>query len=262
MRGRIVLFVVLAVVLALVGVYVGWSTNTPKAVGEPATATPANASVGSTQYRGSGSGPERSPTGSPKGSAGQGSPSKDSATNSSAPKNGANQAGTSTPSRNTSAPPPSSKPQPSPGPVRFGQVTTAGRPNDTAIADDRRALTTSFEDFEVIANPASAEPSVTKSFSMTLPLTDGAEGKTLKVTAQGFALTDDGATARLTLRGGRRTIIKGFAPGSDGPHLETLELPATPGRTYQLSAVIEIHKDAAGEGDGYLNAATLDVVIS
>ena len=35
MRGRIVLFVVLAVVLALGGVYIGWSTNTPKAVGEP-----------------------------------------------------------------------------------------------------------------------------------------------------------------------------------------------------------------------------------
>jgi hypothetical protein len=64
MRSRIVVFVVLAVVTALVGVYVGWSTNTPKAVGEPATATPANWSVGATQRRGSGSGPARSPTAS------------------------------------------------------------------------------------------------------------------------------------------------------------------------------------------------------
>jgi hypothetical protein len=35
-----------------------------------------------------------------------------------------------------------------------------------------------------------------------------------------------------------------------------------PGRTYQLSAVIEIHKDAAGEGDGSLNNTIIDVEIS
>jgi hypothetical protein len=48
------------------------------------------------------------------------------------------------------------------------------------------------------------EPHATKSFSMTLPLTDGAEGETLGVHVQGFALTDGGATARLTLRGAAR----------------------------------------------------------
>jgi hypothetical protein len=162
------------------------------------------------------------------------------------------------------APPPSSQPQRPTGPVSFGKVATTPSDNtvDTAITDDRRALTTGFSDFEVIANPASAEPSATKSFSMTLPLTDGAEGETLRFHAQGFVHLEDGATARLTLKGGRRTIIKGFAPGSDGPFLETLELPATPGRTYQLSAVIEIHKDAAGEGDGSLNNTIIDVEIS
>ena len=126
MRSRTVLFITLAVVLALVGVYVGWSTNTPEAVGEQATATPADASVGSTQHRGSGSGPARSPTGSPKGSAEQGSPSKDSTTNASTPKHGANQPGTTTPSGNTSAHPPASMPQHRAGPVRFGPVTPSG----------------------------------------------------------------------------------------------------------------------------------------
>ena len=47
MRGRIVLFIVLAVVVALVGVYVGWSTNTPQAIGQPTTATPPDAPVAS-----------------------------------------------------------------------------------------------------------------------------------------------------------------------------------------------------------------------
>jgi hypothetical protein len=248
MRGRTVLFVVLAVVMALGGVYIGWSTSSPKAAAD-APATPPS-SLGPAQEAGSTR--SRSPgAAGPKVSADKGTTDK-----------GTTGKGATVPGGKP-APPPSSKPQPSPGPVRFGQVTTAGRPNDTAVSDDRRVLTTSFEDFEVIDNPASGEPAATKSFSMTLPLTDGAEGETLKVTAQGFVYLGDGATARLTLRGGRRTIIKGFAPGSDEPFVQTLELPATPGRTYQLSVVIEIYKDAAGEGWGSsLNAATLDVVIS
>jgi hypothetical protein len=258
MRGRIVLLIALAIVMTLVGVYVGWSTNTPKAVGEQATATPADTSVGSTQRRGSGSGPARSPTGLPKGSAGQDSPSKDSAANSSAPKQGANQAGTTTPSGKTSAHPPASTPQHSTGPVRFGKVTTEGRPSDTAISPDRRALTTSFEDFEVVLDGESAEADATKSFSITLPLTDGAKGETLGVHVQGFAALSRGATARLTLRGGGQVEVMDFPAGWDGPYVLRLWLPAIPGITYQLSAVIEIHKDTAGEGD-YLNAATVDV---
>jgi hypothetical protein len=264
MRGRTVLFVVLAVVLALAGVYVGWSTTTPKAVGEPATATPANASVGSTQRRGSGSGPARSPTGSPKGSAEQAASSKDSAANSSAPKQGANHAGTTTPSGNTAAHPPGSKPQHHAGPVRFGQVATTPSDNtvDTAIADDRRALTTTFSAFEVTIDGKSAEPDAIKSFSMTLPLTDGTAGDVVGFHVQGYAFAADGAAARVTLRGGGKVRVRDFPSGADKDVVESLWLPATPGITYQLSAVIEIHKDATGGGDGYLNAAAIDVGIS
>jgi hypothetical protein len=39
-------------------------------------------------------------------------------------------------------------------------------------------------------------------------------------------------------------------------------LPATPGTTYRLSVVIEIHKDAAGRGDGYINAVNIESGIS
>ena len=263
MRGRIVLFVVLAVVLALVGVYVGWSTNTPKAVGEQATATPADASVVSTQRRGPGSGPARSPTGSPTGSTGQGSPSKDSAANS-APRTGANHAGTTTPSGNTSAHPPASKPQHPAGPVRFGKVATTPSDNtvETAISDDRQALTTTFSAFEVTIDEESAEPSATKSFSMTLPLTDGATGDVVGFHVQGFAFAEAGAAARVTLRGGGKVRVRDFPSGVDKDVVESLWLPATPGITYQLSVVIEIHKDAAGGGDGYLNAVAIDVGIS
>jgi len=86
------------------------------------------------------------------------------------------------------------------------------------------------------------EPDATRSFSMTLPLTDGAKGETLRVRAQGFAFTQYGATARLTLRGGGRVTVKDIPTGSELDLLQTLELPASPATTYQLSADIELHQ--------------------
>lgn len=49
---------------------------------------------------------------------------------------------------------------------------------------------------------------------------------------------------------------------SDVEIVESLWLPATPGTTYQLSIVIEIHNDAAGRGDGFINAAAIEIGIS
>ena len=245
MRGRIVLFVVLAVVLALVGVYVGWSANTPTAVGEPAPATPADLSVGS---QAAGSAQPRVPVATgPNASAPKASPPKATA-------------GHATQPNQTPSTPPTSPPRRA-GPVRFGRVTTAGPPSETGISDDRRALTTTFSDLEVIANPASAEPSATKSFAMTLHLTDGAEGEKLGFHVSGWAATTAGTTARLTLQGGGRTIVKSFPSGTDEAYVGTLWLPATPGTTYQLSVVLEIHKDAGG-ADGYINAANIESGIS
>ena len=130
------------------------------------------------------------------------------------------------------------------------------------MSDDRRALTTTFSDFEVITDPASAEPSATKSFSMTLPLTDGANGDVLGFHVSGWSITNAGATARMTLRGGGKVKVKDFPTGSDVEIVESLWLPATPGTTYQLSVVIEIHKDAAGGGDGFINASNIEIGIS
>jgi hypothetical protein len=95
-----------------------------------------------------------------------------------------------------------------------------------------------------------------------MPLTDGAKGEKLKIYASGWAYTNDGATAQLTLRAGRRTIVRSFPSGTDDEYVAPLELPATPGTTYQLSAVIEIHKDAAGGGDGFLSIINFEIGIS
>jgi hypothetical protein len=249
MRGRSILFVVLAVVLALVGVYVGWSTSSPQAAADAPATLPS--SLGPAQEAGSTR--SRSPAGRvpkappPKGSQQQGNPPK-----------GNPQAG------DTPAAPPSSKPQRATGPVSFGKVTTTPSNNtlETAISPDRRALTTTFSAFEVIVNGKVTEPDATKSFAMTLPLTDGATGDVVGFHVQGFAFAAEGATARVTLRGGGKVKVRDFPSGADKDVVESLWLPATPGITYQLSVVIEIHKDATGRGDGYLNAAVVDVGIS
>lgn len=145
--------------------------------------------------------------------------------------------------------------------MRFGQITTAGRDSDTSISDDRRALTTTFSDFEVAVEPTSAETDATKTFTMTMPLTEGAEGETLGVGVQGFALLHRGAKASVTLRGGGRQVIQGYATGAEDSFLQTLELPARPGVTYQLTFAIDIDRGADDEGTGYLNILSIDIGI-
>jgi hypothetical protein len=252
MRGRIVLFVILAIVTALVGVHLGRSTTTPRAVGEPATTTTqADSPVGPTQRRGSGSGPSRTPT-----------PSLPKARS---PKAPAQPGDTATQPGHPPAKPPASPSQQRAGPVRFGPVTTAGRDSDTSISDDRRALTTMLSDFEVAVDPTLAEPEATKTFTMTIPLTDGAAGETLWVHAQGYAFFDGGAKGSVTLRGGGQQIIQGYATPTDESFLQTplqsLELPARPGVTYKLTFAIDIDQSADHEGTGYLNINPIDIEI-
>jgi hypothetical protein len=158
------------------------------------------------------------------------------------------------------APTTSSRP-PSTGPVRFGKVTTAGQDNDTSISDDRRALTTTFSDFQVAVEPASGATGATKTFTMTMPLSADAAGETLWVHAQGYAFFDGGAKGSVTLQGGGHQIIQGYATPTDDSFLQTLELPARPGVTYQLRFAVDIDRGAGDEGTGYLNVAAIDIEI-
>lgn len=264
MKGRTVLLVVaVAVVVALVGYYAGMSSSTPKAAADPA-GDPPGSSVEIPQT--DGSGPPRPPAGSRTGSGGQtsssnGSVDKGSVDKGSAPKKGGNQSGTTTLPGKPPPKPPTSQPPPQAGPVRFGRVTASGRGSETSIASDRRALTTTFSDFEVTVDPEPAEPDATKTFTMTMPLTTGRGGETLSVYAQGFIFLDGGAKASVTLQGGGRQIIQGYATGADDSFLQTLELPARPGVTYQLTFAIDIDRGADAEGTGYLNIAAIDIGI-
>ena len=65
----------------------------------------------------------------------------------------------------------------------------------------------------------------------------------------------------MTLQGGGRQIIQGYATGADDSFLQTLGLPARPGVTYQLTFAIDIDRGADAEGTGYLNIAAIDIGI-
>jgi hypothetical protein len=236
MRGRIVLFVILAMVTALVGVYLGRSTTMAKAVGEPATTTQVDSPAGLIQRRGSGgSGPSRTPT-----------PSLPKARS---PKAPAQPGDTATQPGHPPAKPPASPPQRQAGPVRFGKVTTTPSDNtvDTSIAEsDRRALTTTFDDRVVEGGPGATEPA-TRSFAMTLPLTDGAKGETLRVYVQGYAFVQEseGTYARLTLKLNGQGTVRYYRSGWDDSFVEVLEVPATPATNYRLDGVLEIYQNPA-----------------
>jgi hypothetical protein len=248
MRGRIVVFVVLAAVAALVGVYVGAATA-PKAIGQPAPTAPADAPVGSTHGRASRPAPSRPPGASrPKGSPATGP---------------ARPAGAATTPGHKPTSPPAAQHQPSAGPVRFGQVATT--PSDgvqTSVAEsDRRALTTTFDDMQ-LGNEQVPQPDATRSFSMTLPLTDGAKGETLRVTVQGYAFAEEGARAQLTLKVNGQGTVRYYQAGWNDSVFEVLELPAVPATTYQLSGVLQVHHNPGKDSYAYLNVVSVDASIS
>jgi hypothetical protein len=276
MRGRIVLFVALAVVTALVAAYLGFSTGTPRAAGEPSATTPSAPSKGATHHKASGSAPTSRPAPAPP---------KGSTTKASAPTASTSKA-------------PTTKPKPSPpqaclsddakpaafvtatdeeaatdgatqaaegdDEVRFGPGMAEGSHAhfDTDIAPDRQALTTAFDDFQVeVGNGKVTDCDVTRSYTMTIPLVGGGHRSVLRFHVQGFAYVDKGVTARLTVRGNGRTTARDFPAGTDDSFLQTMELPATPGTTYRLETVVELHQDPAIVTAGYLNVAAIDVEI-
>jgi hypothetical protein len=147
--------------------------------------------------------------------------------------------------------------------VRFGKVTVTPS-GDTASLDvapsDHRALTATFSDREVQAGPGATEPAP-RSFAMTLPLTDGAKGETLRVYVQGYAFAQEGAYARLTLKLNGLSSVRYYRSGWDDDFDEVLEAPATPATTYRLEGVLEVHQKPGTGGAAYLNVLSVDASI-
>jgi hypothetical protein len=260
MRGRIVLFIVLAVAVALAAAYLGVSAGAPKAADKPPAAATPSPPAGSAPGRTPGPGPTRSPTG-PSQQMPTAAPPTAVPSKAPTPKAGANPGGTATQPGHQ----PATKPQPSTGPVRFGKVTVTPS-GDTALLEvapsDHRALAATFSDRVVQAGPGATEPA-TRSFAMTLPLTDGAEGETLRVYVQGYAYVQEseGAYAQLTLKLNGQGPVRYYRSGWDDSFVEVLEAPATPATTYRLEGVVEVHQNPGTDGYATMNVLSVEASI-
>jgi hypothetical protein len=56
--------------------------------------------------------------------------------------------------------------------------------------------------------------------------------------------------------------VRTFPAGWDDTYIQTLQVPAIPATTYQLSGVLEVHQDPGTNGYASMNATSVDVGIS
>ena len=280
MRSRTVLFIVLAVAIAFAAAYLGVSAGAPRAAGKPPTATTASSPAGSTDNRTPGPGPARSPTapsqqtgqteqkmGSPQAAPHKAAPPQAAPHKAAPPQAAPPQACSST----AAAQPPAvtilSDPPPPPSPtdpMHFGQVSTTSFDDSARIsmAEDHQTLTTNFSKFEIATGRGvengSGECDVTRSLSMTLPVTGPAQAGKLGFYVGGYAWTGQGASAQLTLRGNGQVKVQRFPVGFDGDYVLALEFPVTPGATYTLSVQLEVHQNPGTGGDAVLDMLSID----
>jgi hypothetical protein len=261
MRGRIVLFIVVAVATAFAAAYLGVSAGAPTAAGKPPTAATASSPAGSTPNRTPGPGPARSPT-APWPQTGQKMGSPKAAPPKAAPPTACSSTAAAQPPAFTvlSDPPP-----PSPtDPMHFGQVSTTSFDDSAQISmsGDYQALTTTFSKFEIATGrnveKGSGECDATRSLSMTLPVTGPAQAGKLGFYVQGYAWTGQGASAQLTLRGNGQVKVQRFPAGFDDSYVLALEFPVTPGATYTLSVQLEVHQNPGTGGNADIDMASID----
>jgi hypothetical protein len=262
MRGRIVLFIVLAVATALAAAYLGLSAGAPKAADKPPPAATASSPAGSTPNRAPGPGPARSPA-APAPQAGQkmsspaASPPKAPKPKAPKPKACSSTAAAQPPASTTLSDPP---PPSATGPVHFGQVSATSFDDgaDLDISPDYQALTMVFSKFVLTSGKGLGECDVARSLSMTLPVTGTARAGTLYFYVQGFAVADQGASAQLTVRGNGQVKVQRFPAGWEDDYVLELQFPVTPGATYTLSVQLEVHQNPDTGGNVYLNMSAID----
>jgi hypothetical protein len=259
-RSRTVLFIVLAIAAAFAAAYLGVSAGAPKAAGKPPTATTASPPAGSTHDRTPGPGPARSPT-APSQQMGQKIGSPKAAPPKAAPPKACSSTAAAQPPAFTIL----SDPPPSPtDPMHFGQVSTTSFDDSAHISmsGDYQALTTTFSKFEIATGrnveKGSGECDVTRSLSMTLPVTGPGQAGKLGFYVGGYAWTDQGASAQLTLRGNGQVKVQRFPAGFDDSYVLALEFPVTPGATYTLSVQLEIHQNPSTGGNADLDMLSID----
>jgi hypothetical protein len=81
------------------------------------------------------------------------------------------------------------------------------------ISEDHRALTTTFDKFVIEMVKGAGACDVTLALSMTLPVTGPAQAARVDFFVQGYAYIEQGASARLTVRGNGQVKAKSFPAG-------------------------------------------------
>ena len=76
----------------------------------------------------------------------------------------------------------------------------------------------------------------------------------LKLAVQGYVLTDDATTARLTVTAGGTGRTFAFGTGTDTEFLRTVSVPLRGAQRCEITVRVEV----AGDSGGYLNVASLD----
>ena len=144
--------------------------------------------------------------------------------------------------------------------VYFGQVSITSFDDSarTSISPDYQALTTTFDNSVIELRKGKGECDVTRSLSMTLPVTGPAQGGRLGFYVQGFAYTGQGASSRLTLRGSSQVKVMRFPAGFNDTYQLGLEFRVTPGATYTMSVQLEVHQNPDTGGDAALNMISID----
>jgi hypothetical protein len=257
MRSRILLFIILATTIAMLPACSGRSTNPPKAGSESATPVPSSPSAGSNSAKSGGGSAITVPSSTSVGSTPTQAPgdAPPSAPPRCSPSPSAKAGATAAPS-GTELP---AAPPPSADTVRFGRVTASDPTADITIDPDRTTLTARFSAFEVSAGSESA----TRTSSLVVPLTDGAQNAKVTFYASGFAFADEGATARLTLRVNGHKLVKDFPAGSQVEYVQRLQLPAIPASQYRLSAVVEAHQaPGCHDATAFLSVSAIDAAIT
>jgi hypothetical protein len=255
MRGRIILFIILAVAAVLAAAYLGASAGAPKAASKPPAPT-ASSPPEPTHDRTPGPGPARSPaapsqqtrqkTGPP--AAPPPAPTPKAPT----PKACSLMAAAQPPAVTILSDPP---PPSATDPLHFGQVSATSF-DDTpllSVAPQYDALATTFSQMEIKTGNGPGECDVTRSLSMTLPVTGTAQAGKLHFFTQGYAYTEQGTSAQVTLRANGQAKVQRFPAGFDDSYVAWLEFPVTPGATYTLSVQLEVHQKPGTGGTAYFN---------
>jgi len=117
------------------------------------------------------------------------------------------------------------------------------------VSDDGRAFTAVYSSLESGTDIGR----LSRTQSLTIPVTGDADDTTLTLALQGYVLTGDDTTATLTVTVNGAATTHTYHAGTDRSFTESVDVPLRGVRSCRISVRVEV--DGA---DGYLNASSLD----